>query len=328
MAVKSRPLIGIAIATVLVVIASSAMYLISPRVRHAVKHRLTYDSIGAPDVTWTVPVVEPVVPAPDVEPVVPVPDVELVVPVPVRLAVAGDVGTGGADEIRIAAAMDAMEAQSEYDALILLGDNVYPNGDPVKLPEVVFGPFDPVLDNGTQLLPVLGNHDVRDGHGDAQAAALGMPGRWYATRIGDVLIVSLDSTRPDDPDQLAWLESTLSESGATWAIATMHHPPYSGGMHGSSLDVREAFTPLLEKYGVQLALAGHDHDYQRSKPINCVTYVVSGGAAKLRPANRADFTAVAWSTYHFLDLLVWPDRLEVRAINQDGAMFDSVTLQP
>jgi len=99
-------------------------------------------------------------------------------------------------------------------------------------------------------------------------------------------------------------------------------------MHGSSIDVREAFTPLFEKYGVQLDLSGHDHDYQRSKPINGVTYVVSGAAAKLRPANRADFTEVAWSTYHFLDLLVWPDRLVVRAVNQSGEMFDTVTLLP
>jgi hypothetical protein len=55
---------------------------------------------------------------------------------------------------------------------------------------------------------------------------------------------------------------------------------------------------------VQLVLAGHDHDYQRSEPIGAVTYVVSGGAAKLRPANRAEFTEVAWSTHHFVDLLI------------------------
>jgi hypothetical protein len=55
-------------------------------------------------------------------------------------------------------------------------------------------------------------------------------------------------------------------------------------------------------------------------------YVVSGGAAELRPANRADFTEVAWSTYHFVDLLIWPDRMEVRAVDQAGEMFDSFTL--
>jgi len=118
------------------------------------------------------------------------------------------------------------------------------------------------------------------------------------------------------------------DNDAVWTIATMHHPPFSGGMHGSSIDVREAFTPLFEKYGVQLVLCGHDHDYQRSKSINGVTYVISGAAAKHRPANRADFTEVAWSTYHFVDLVLWSDRLVIRAINQSGEMFGTVTLLP
>lgn len=123
--------------------------------------------------------------------------------------------------------------------------------------------------------PVLGNHDVSDGNGDAHAAAIGMPNRWYATEIGDLLVVSLDSAQPDDPDQLAWLESTLRGTDAAWIIATMHHPPYSGGYHGSSIDVRNAFSPLFERFGVQLVLAGHDHDYQRSKPLDGVTYAVT-----------------------------------------------------
>lgn len=247
---------------------------------------------------------------------------------PVRLAVAGDVGTGDEAEIRTASTMDAVEGSVDYDALLLLGDNVYPDGDPAYLTRTVFDPFSEVLDGDTQLLSVLGNHDVQNGNGDAQAAALGMPDRWYSTTIDDVLVVSLDSTRPDDPEQLAWLTETLKGSDATWNIAMMHHPAYSGGYHGSSLDVREAFSPIFEKYGVQLVLAGHDHDYQRSQLIDGVTYVVSGAAAKLREARRADFSEVAWSVHHFVDIGIWPDRLELRAIDQNGNVFDEATLTP
>lgn len=53
----------------------------------------------------------------------------------------------------------------EYDALLLLGDNVYPTGDPSRLPATVFEPFAEVLDGPTQLEAILGNHDVKDGHG-------------------------------------------------------------------------------------------------------------------------------------------------------------------
>jgi len=156
--VKFHPRSGIVMGLAALSVAGSAAIVISPRVRHAVKYRLLYDSIGAPSSTSAVPEIAPTV------------------PMAIRLAVAGDVGTGGSDEALTAAAMDTLEAQSEYDALVLLGDNVYPSGDPTKLQNAVFGPFAAVLDNGTQLLPVLGNHDVRDGNGESQATAIGMPG--------------------------------------------------------------------------------------------------------------------------------------------------------
>ncbi len=221
--------------------------------------------------------------------------------------------------------MDALESDRPFDALLLLGDNVYPSGDPSQVEEAVLDPFAGVLDGGTQLLPVLGNHD--DARGEEQAAALGMPGRWYVTRVGVVDVISLDSNRPYAADQLDWLEQTLSESDATWIIATMHHPPFSGGHHGSSIDVRAAFTPLFDRFGVDLVLSGHDHDYQRFRPISGTTYIVSGAGAKLRPTALADFSVAATSTRHFLDIAVFEDRMQVRAVDQDGQVFDRLTLR-
>jgi hypothetical protein len=247
---------------------------------------------------------------------------------PLRFAVAGDIGTGGAAEYATADAMDALEGDVDYRALLLLGDNVYADGDPSRVEADVFAPFAGVLDGDTQVLPVLGNHDVDSGFGPAQAAALGMPGPWYSTDFGDVVIIALDSNRADDPEQLAWLEQTLATASERWKIVIMHHPAYSGGYHGSDLRVRNAFTPLFERYGVQLVLAGHDHDYQRSRPIGGVTYVVSGGAATLRPAHLADFSAAAFSVYHFVDITVLPDDLDLRAVDQQLQVIDEVTLAP
>lgn len=247
-------------------------------------------------------------------------------PPAVRLAVAGDVGTGDANAHETGRAIDSLERLGDYDALLLLGDNVYPDGAPERLDGTVFGPFSAVLDGPTDLLAVLGNHDVRDDHADAHAAALGMPDRWYSTDIDGVLIVALDSTRPDDPAQLAWLEATLGETTATWKLVILHHPPFSGGFHGSSIDVRDAFGPLFEAHEVDLVFAGHDHDYQRSAPINGVTYVVSGGAAKLRPAVLVDGMETAYSVHHFVDVGIWEDRLVLQAVDQRGRQFDEVVL--
>ncbi len=245
----------------------------------------------------------------------------------VRLAAVGDVGTGSSAQQATADAMADAGRDRAFDALLLLGDNVYPDGDPAQLDEVVFEPFAATLDDGAQLLAVLGNHDVQNNDGDEQAAALGMPGRWYSRRLGPVLFVGLDSTRADDPAQKAWLEQTLAAATAPWKIVTMHHPMYSAGWHGSDETAREAFQATLERNGAQLVLAGHDHDYQRSRPINGVTYIVSGGAAKLRPTGRAAFTAVSWSALHLVDIAVWDDRITVRALGQDGLVYDEVTIR-
>jgi len=242
-----------------------------------------------------------------------------------RLVVAGDVGTGDANEEEIAQMAARLGRSDTFDALLLLGDNVYPSGDPAQLPDTVFEPFGEVFASGTELLAVLGNHDVEAGHGDAQAAALGMPGRWYLRELGDVLLVALDSTQPDNPDQLSWLEAVLASSSAPWKIVVMHHAPYSAGYHGSDIPTRQAFSHLFEAHGVQLVLTGHEHDYQRSVPIGGVTYIVSGAGAKTRPTGRAEFTATSYSVRHVLDIGVWNDRLVVQAIGLDGA-FDSVEL--
>jgi 3',5'-cyclic AMP phosphodiesterase CpdA len=239
-----------------------------------------------------------------------------------RIAVAGDIGDSGSRLTATANAMARLATDDPYDELLLLGDNVYPSGDPALLPATVFTPFAPLLSGGTELLAILGNHDVQQGHGPAQMAALGMPGRWWSRQIGDTLIVGLDSNTPKDPEQLTWLENTLRETTATWKIVALHHPPYSAGYQGSSHAARDAFSPLFARYGVQLVLSGHDHDYQRSIPIDQVTYVVSGGAAGTRRTGDADFTAVSFSWHHFVELGIYPDRIVGQAINQDGRVAD------
>jgi predicted MPP superfamily phosphohydrolase len=243
-----------------------------------------------------------------------------------RIAVAGDVGYAN-DRVRRTAAAIAVAGRTDpYDVLLLLGDNVYPAGDPSRLPDTVYQPFAPVLDTGAELLAILGNHDVKSGKADEQVAALGMTGRWWARQLGDVTIVGLDSTKVDDPDQRAWLEQTLAAATTSWKIVALHHPPYSAGYQGSSTDARDAFSPLFERYGVQLVLSGHEHDYQRSHPINGVTYVVSGGAADTRRTGREEFTASSTSWHHFVDLNVFADHLLLRGVNQSGRVFDHVTI--
>lgn len=239
-----------------------------------------------------------------------------------RIAVAGDTGDSGSHLDAVTASMDALGAGDPYDALLLLGDNVYPDGDPAELPETVFAPFGTTLGRGASLHAILGNHDVQGGHGAAQMDALGQPGRWWSVRVGDVQLVGLDSNDLDNAEQLEFLDQALGTSDARWRIVALHHPPYSAGYQGSSRRAREVIAPIVTRHGVQLVLSGHDHDYQRSTPIDGVVYVVSGAGSGSRRTGEDWFTAVSWAEMHFLDMAVVDDRLVVRAVDRDGLVFD------
>ena len=245
-----------------------------------------------------------------------------------RIGVVGDGGDAGSRLDATAASMTALEDNHPYGALLLLGDNAYREGAPSTLDRTVFQPFKSVLDRGARLLAVLGNHDVMDGHGPAQLRALGMPGPWWAETFGDVLIVGLDSTQPQSAAQRAWLDRTLATTSARWKIVALHHPPFSAGYQGSNQAARDAFSPLFERYDVQLVLSGHDHDYQRSKPIKGVTYIVSGGASGTRRTGEDDFTAASFSWTHFVDVSIYPDRSIVRSVGQDQQVADEIVLRP
>lgn len=245
-----------------------------------------------------------------------------------RLAFAGDTGTGPGSGID--ATVQTMTEQARvrgYDALVLLGDLIYPEGDSAQTAPRITRVFEPVTARGAELVPVLGNHDYMSGEQDDILARLLRSRTWYTRTIGVARIVVLDSERVDDPRQNAWLERTLATpTAAAWTMVAMHKPAYSAGYHGSDEQIQNRWVPLFEQYDVPLVLAGHDHDYQRSRPIHGVTYVVTGGAATLRPTGREDFTAVSASTLHYTDVLLTRHRLVLRAIDQDGGQIDDLRL--
>jgi hypothetical protein len=73
--------------------------------------------------------------------------------------------------------------------------------------------------------------------------------------------------------QSRWLEDTLANAqkdrGIDWIIVQMHQDALSSSKNGNGSDrgIREAWLPLFDRYGVDLVLCGHDHDYERSWPV-------------------------------------------------------------
>lgn len=93
----------------------------------------------------------------------------------------------------------------------------------------------------------------------------------YSFDYGRVHWTVLDSNRHadwDSPALKAWLEADLrAAKGAAWRILALHHPLF----HSSRSHVDDQWTrslsPVLEKHGVDLVLAGHVHNYQRTAPL-------------------------------------------------------------
>jgi predicted phosphodiesterase len=72
----------------------------------------------------------------------------------------------------------------------------------------------------------------------------------------------------DSPKLRAWLEEDLKAArGADWRIVALHHPLFQSSRSHFDDQWMRPLSPLLEKYGVDLVLAGHVHNYQRTAPL-------------------------------------------------------------
>jgi hypothetical protein len=89
--------------------------------------------------------------------------------------------------------------------------------------------------------------------------------------------------------QTAWLERTLREAredpSIDWIIAQMHQIACTSSAtgNGSDLGIRQAWLPLFDRYGVDLVVNGHDHDYERSFPCRGLDSMVGTEVATGAP---------------------------------------------
>jgi len=251
-----------------------------------------------------------------------------------RFAVIGDWGTGDGDQTGIGQQMLNTHQRSPFDFVIAAGDNIYPNGSGRYFGKHFESPFAGLLKDRVNFYAVLGNHDVEAGRQDqCQYPLFNMSGScYYKLERGDGLteFFMLDST-DFDQRQAAWLENSLRDSKAKWKIAVFHHPIYSSGKtHGSNLGLRKQLEPLFTRYGVSVALSGHDHIYERTKPQQGVQYFVSGAGGKVRRGNIDRGSGLSAATFdndnHFMVFEIEDSATRFQAISENGAVVDSGSL--
>ncbi len=149
-------------------------------------------------------------------------------------------------------------------------------------------------------MPSPGNHENELGNGpigyQAYQTYFSVPeasgqtpvtrGLWYAFTAGSVRVISIandDVCYQDGGDsyvrgysngaQKAWLEAELAgarrDPAVDWVVVCMHQVAISTAdkFNGADLGIREAWSPLFDRYGVDLVVCGHEHHYERSHPL-------------------------------------------------------------
>jgi hypothetical protein len=242
----------------------------------------------------------------------------------------GDYGVGGSAERTMGQQIHRYELRNQAGLLVTLGDNDYTRS-PTHFSANWRRTFGWARTSGLGVSGVLGNHDIETGRGRYELGLLGMPALFYTRMLGDIQFFFLDSNSVSNR-QTAWLEQELSRSNAVWKVAVLHHPPYTCGGHSGDSRVVHRWVPLFERYGVQLVLSGHDHNYQRFAARNGVTYVVHGGGGaglyQLRRCPPSYPTRLRARLEHgFLYITANADLLTGSAIDSRGRVTDRFTLR-
>lgn len=184
--------------------------------------------------------------------------------------------------------------------VLTLGDHTYPVGAPAEFSDCyqpTWGRF------RERTFPAPGNHEYYTPGAPGYYAYFGAraapeQGGYYSVQLGKWHVVSLNSTlRGAAFDaQLAWLKADLARHPALCTLAFWHHPRYSSGGYAGNAFMAPVWQALADG-GVDVALSGHDHDYERFAPQDAHgmrddaggmrQFVVGTGGAWLTPVRFA-----------------------------------------
>ena len=179
--------------------------------------------------------------------------------------------------------------------VLALGDLVYPYADAATLAQC----YEPTWgSHRATTLAVAGNHDYVAGDSRAFRAHFDLDRRTVSDRYvayteelsPDWLLIVLDSNVRGGAlqAQLDWLRATLERvrplsgtgppSAAPRCLAVAWHAPvHSSGWHRGSGDHMRPYWSLVDEYGADLVLSGHEHFYEAFEPVDAQGRRVASG---------------------------------------------------
>jgi hypothetical protein len=256
----------------------------------------------------------------------------------IKFAAIGDAGRGDRAQYEVSEQMQAFREEFPFDFVVMLGDNVYDGGTPEDYRQKFELPYKPLLDDDVEFYAAIGNHDAVN---QPSYEPFNMDGeRYYTFKADRSLLARLTATEASffmvdtetlDRTQLAWLDRELERSDARWKIPVFHRPIYTSGRYAAPARIfRAALEPLFLEHDVRVALSGHEHFYERTRPQLGITYFISGGAGSLRQGDirRTPLTAKGFDRdYHFMLFEVTRDELYYQAISRTGHSIDAGSIK-
>lgn len=253
---------------------------------------------------------------------------------------------------KVAAQMGIVADTLRADFIVSVGDNFYERGVGGTDDALWRQAFEDVYTAASLQCPwyaVLGNHD-HHGNVDAEIAyekvspRWRMPGRYYSHRerlsdgsAADFFHLDTDpiarlswmyswlAAGRQIEEQLDWLERGLATSDAPWKIVIGHHPIYSGGKHGNSDRLLGRVKPLLDRYGVQAYISGHDHDLQHIVADD-VHYLICGSGSTTRETGSTFGTRYSAARLGFMTARMTPGEMEIGFVDATGAVVYSARI--
>jgi predicted phosphodiesterase len=123
---------------------------------------------------------------------------------------------------------------------------------------------------------VLGDHDYdSDSVLKQYKGHFNMSQEYYSFNYENVHFIALATEIPFDINSSQYnfvkndLEAASKNPDINWTIVYSYRPQYSSpSEHPGNSYLRDLYHPLFQKYNVDIILQAHNHNYQRSYPIN------------------------------------------------------------
>jgi acid phosphatase type 7 len=235
---------------------------------------------------------------------------------------------------------------AQLAAVLTLGDNQYENATLTQFQQS----YDPSWGRVKAIThPAVGNHeyhtpnasgyfDYFNGVGVQTGRAGARNKGYYSFNIGDWHVVALNSNCSQiggcgaGSPQETWLRQDLAANPASCTLAYWHHPRFSSGEHGDTPAMQPIWQALYDA-NTDVALAGHDHGYERFAPQNPAggadgargirEFVVgTGGKSHYAfPTTRPNSELRESSTYGVLELALHAHSYEWRFVPEAGKTF-------